>query len=552
MQRGCDARLRKTYLKSMSAKRLDLLVIGGGITGAGIAWDASLRGIRVGLVEMRDFASGTSSRSTKLIHGGLRYLKQGEVKLVMEVGRERELLHQKLPHLVIPAPMILPIYRHGSLGYLSTSVGLYVYDLLAGVKRHERRKMLSAKETLRREPNLHDDGLKGSGYYYEYRTDDARLTTELIKTAALNGATICNYAQVTEFLYDGYGYVNGVIVTDTLTGDSERIYATTIVNAAGPWVDRVRETNRSLQGKRLFITKGIHLVFPYDKLPVQQAAYFDASDGRMIFVIPRDQITYVGTTDTAYEASLEEPRATIADRDYLLDAVNTMFPDFQLGASDIVSSWTGLRPLIYEEGKGPSELSRKDEIILADNGLITIAGGKLTGFRKMAEKTVDLVAARLQKIEDEKYPPCTTAQAPITSGPPQRAQVKRWRQQILSEGSRQGISKTDCEKLFSLFGDHTNRIYQLYKENAERDPEIRLLKAQLQYCITHEMTVTAADFLVRRTGMVYFDRPQAERITHRVVRLMGELLGWDAREKNRQLKQMERELALVTQFVQGD
>ncbi|WJH32923.1 glycerol-3-phosphate dehydrogenase/oxidase [Paenibacillus sp. CC-CFT747] len=375
--------------------------------------DAAERGLRIGLIEKKDFGSGTSSRSTKLVHGGLRYLKQGEVKLVQEVGRERTILYKNAPHLVIPAPMLLPIYKGGTYGYFMSSIGLYIYDWLAGVARKERRKMLNRTETMKSEPLLKSDGLKGGGLYFEYRTDDARLTLEIMKTASARGALAVNHTEAVRFLYKDRRVV-GVEVKDRVSGESYELYAKHIVNAAGPWVDDVRRLDGSMQGKRLFLTKGVHLVIDYDKLPVKQAAYFDTPDGRMVFVIPRGSSTYVGTTDTAYDKTIETPRTTEEDRDYLLRAINSMFPSVKLTVGDVRSHWAGLRPLIYEEGKGPSELSRKDEIFHSPTGLITIAGGKLTGFRKMAEKVVDLVGERIYAGEGRKLPGCSTDQIVIS------------------------------------------------------------------------------------------------------------------------------------------
>ena len=326
-----SARKRSDQLEQMATKPLDILIIGGGITGAGIAWDASSRGLKVGLVEMNDFASGTSSKSTKLVHGGLRYLKQFEIKLVREVGRERAILHRNAPHIVIPAPMLLPIYKGGTYGYWASSIGLYIYDWLAGVKRKERRKMLSVKETLQREPLLKKEHLKGAGYYFEYQTDDARLTQEVLKTAHSHGAIAVNYAQAKQFIYEGKK-ITGVLVEDRLTNKTLKIYARHIVNAAGPWVDDVRKMDTEIKGKKLLLTKGVHLVVDHKRLPVKQAAYFDTHDGRMIFVNPRGQKPYIGTTDTVYKANKEDIRTTAQDRDYLLRAVNCLLPSVKLVA----------------------------------------------------------------------------------------------------------------------------------------------------------------------------------------------------------------------------
>ncbi|MFN7601693.1 MAG: glycerol-3-phosphate dehydrogenase/oxidase, partial [Bacteroidota bacterium] len=362
----------------------------------GISLDAATSGLKVLLLEKHDFAFGTSSRSTKLIHGGLRYLKQLEFGLVKEVGSERAVVHSLAPHLVVPEKMLLPLYEKKGMGYWLASFGLKIYDWLAGVKPEDQRKMLTRPQTLRQEPLLKPDDVKGGALYAEYRTDDARLTVEIVKTACANGAKAINYCRVTGFLYNG-ARVAGVVANDGLTGNDFQVQATVVVNAAGPWVDELRELNQSKKGKRLHLTKGVHLLVPREKFNIAQAIYFDVGDGRMIFAIPRDRTTYVGTTDTNYSGSKEDVQTDLVDAQYILNAVNATFPAVQLQVGDVESSWAGLRPLIHEEGKSASELSRKDEIFESDSGLISIAGGKLTGYRKMAERIVD-------KVLDEKFP----------------------------------------------------------------------------------------------------------------------------------------------------
>ncbi|WP_328591337.1 glycerol-3-phosphate dehydrogenase/oxidase [Brevibacillus migulae] len=542
MKPSFSALNRKRVLTDMKAQELDLLVIGGGITGAGIALDASLRGLSVGVIERNDFGSGTSSRSTKLIHGGLRYLKQGDVKLVQEVGRERAILYKNAPHLVIAAPMLLPIYKGGTYGYLASSVGLYVYDWLAGVERKERRKMLNREETLSHEPLLKREGLKGSGLYFEYRTDDARLTLDIMKTAWSQGAHIVNYAQMEEFIYRDKKAV-GIKVTDRLTGESHELYAKHIVNAAGPWVDGIREKDGSLKGKRLFLTKGVHLVVAGEKLPVKQSAYFDTPDGRMVFVIPRGNITYIGTTDTAYQLDIDQPRTTEEDRDYLLGAVNAMFPEVRLGVTDVISHWAGLRPLIYEEGKGPSELSRKDEIFVSDSGLITIAGGKLTGFRKMAEKVVDLVAAQLSQNNGKRYPECATDKVIISGGERLgHAAYGDCKKQLLQQGIALGVEAQAAQEWIDTYGTNTQKIYDRLKAkpaSGQMYGEEQLLQAQLHYSVVEEMTARAVDFLRLRTGWTYFHPAKAAAKAEAVIRLMGQLLDWDDTTKAQQRAEVD-------------
>ena len=354
---------RSALSGKLATETFDLLIIGGGITGAGIALDATTRGLKVALVEQNDFASGTSSKSTKLIHGGLRYLKQFDFWLVKEVGSERAILHQLAPHLVVPDKMILPIIENGTYGSWLTSIGLKIYDILANVEGDDKRLMLDKEKALVKEPLLPEAILVGAGFYAEYRTDDARLTIEVLKTAVKHKVLSLNYAEVNSLKYEN-DIVSGALVYDHILEKEVSVKARYVVNATGPWVDDVREhmDDTSKRAKGLQLTKGVHLVFPYEKLPVKQSIYFDVPDGRMIFAIPRGKITYVGTTDTKFEKEPETVEVELVDALYLINAVNNMFPPINLQLEDVISSWGGLRPLIYEEGKSAGELSRKDEI----------------------------------------------------------------------------------------------------------------------------------------------------------------------------------------------
>ena len=382
---------RASQIEKLSSTFFDLLIIGGGITGAGIALDAASRGLRVALVEQEDFAFGTSSRSTKLIHGGLRYLKQGDIALVREVGRERAILFRNAPHVIVPEKMLMPFTYNGSFGKTVSSIGLSIYDWLADVPRKERRKILNASEAKNIEPLLESKDLLGAALYYEYRTDDARLTIDTLKTAQNYGATVLNYLKAFQFLYDN-GKIAGVNVEDAISSSKLNIKAKYIINAAGPWVDELRMSDDKTIEKRLHLTKGVHLVVPFEKFPVKQSIYFDVPGGRMLFAIPRGKTTYFGTTDTDYRGTIANPSISEADVNYLLNSVNSAFPEINLNQTDIISSWAGLRPLINKKGKKSSELSRKDEIFKSKSGLISIAGGKLTGYRKMAERVVNLIS----------------------------------------------------------------------------------------------------------------------------------------------------------------
>lgn len=543
-----SAASRTERLKAMAGQSFDLIVIGGGITGAGIALDAQTRGMRTALVEMQDFASGTSSRSTKLVHGGLRYLKQLEIGVVAEVGKERAIVYENGPHVTTPVRMLLPIYKGGTFGKFTSSIGLAVYDFLAGVRRDERRKMLKRKETLLKEPLLKKEGLLGGGYYVEYRTDDARLTIEVMKKASEKGALAVNYSKVTGFIYKE-GQIAGILVEDQITGEAYRIHAKVVVNAAGPWVDTLREMDGSKQGKTLHLTKGVHLVFDGARFPLSQAVYFDTPDGRMVFAIPRDGKTYVGTTDTNYNADKANPRTTIADMRYLLEAVNPMFPEARLIAQDVESSWAGLRPLVHEEGKSPSEISRKDEIFLSEMGLISIAGGKLTGYRKMAETVVDRVAETLRNTGNV-YDRCQTRNMPISGGEVGGSAVySAFVKNCAVEGKRAGLSDAAAIMLAHRYGTNALRIYDRVNRTRVEAKEYGMppeLYAELLYAMEEEMAVTPADFLIRRTGMLFFNIGGLRQWKELVMDIMAIKLEWSEDIRSRYKLELDTEIEATT------
>ncbi|MBX2963163.1 MAG: glycerol-3-phosphate dehydrogenase/oxidase [Cyclobacteriaceae bacterium] len=537
-------RQREQISKRLASEHFDLFIIGGGITGAGIALDASLRGLRAALIEKNDFAFGTSSRSTKLIHGGLRYLKQLEFGLVKEVGSERAIVHKLAPHLVIPEKMLLPLKEGRGFGTLLTSFGLKLYDWLAGVKQIDQRKMLTRQQTLACEPLLKPDGVKGGGLYAEYRTDDARLTLEIMKTAAHNGATVINYVQALRFLYDDKKIARGVEALDVTNGHSFEIKATAIVNATGPWVDELRMLDNSRKGKQLHLTKGVHLVVPRKRLPIKQAIYFDVPDGRMIFAIPRGFTTYIGTTDTDYRDAIDWVSTSHEDADYLLDAVNEAFPSVNLTRSDVLSSWAGLRPLIHEEGKSASELSRKDEIFESASGLLSIAGGKLTGYRKMAERVVDMVIEKYYSSRTLK--PCSTDQLAFTGGPFANADaVKRYTEQLASQLRPLQLEQY-ADYLVHTYGKQSDEILRYMDKLQDESPAMCLVKAELYFTVDHEMVLTALDFFNRRTGMLYFDIHRAIEHREMVLNELKRVFSWDDDRMQRERIALEQAITSAT------
>lgn len=536
---------RPQIISALTQERYDMVVIGGGITGAGIALDAAARGLKVALVERDDFASGTSSRSTKLIHGGLRYLKQLEFALVREVGSERAVVHNLAPHLVVPEKMLLPL-TDKSMSALMTSIGLKVYDWLAGVQRDDRRKMLSRMQILEREPVLNPDTILGGAIYAEYRTDDARLTIEIAKTAALHGAHLINYCKAETFLY-AHDRVSGIRVTDVLTGEIFNISSKVVINATGPWVDEIRKLNTSLSGKRLRLTKGIHLVFPHAKLPVQQAIYFEVGDGRMIFAIPRGRCTYVGTTDTEFDGDPDDVRITRADAEYLIRAVWRTFPGCRILLRDVESGWAGLRPLIHEAGKSASELSRKDEIFVSESGLISIAGGKLTGYRRMAERVVDRVIR--EHFQDRSLAACQTKNILLSENALRNMHdVHVYQEHIHMELSRFDLPLHTAGYLVHNYGAQCDDILHHFKSQEINNKMLALLIAELTFCIQHEMVCSITDFMIRRTGRLYFDISSVIRYGGMVVDEMGRQLGWDLEHRQIELTKLEEAISKAREF----
>ncbi len=537
---------RKQSLEQMQKEPLEVLVIGGGITGAGIALDAAARGMRVGLVEMEDFAHGTSSRSTKLVHGGLRYLKQLEVKEVAELGRERAVVYENGPHITTPVQMLLPFYEGGTFGYYTTALGLTMYDTLAQVKKSERRTMLSNEEVLAKAPILKSDGLKGGGLYVEYRTDDARLTIEVIKRAHDYGALIANYAKANTFIYNNAGRMTGVEVYDRLTDETYTVEAKAIINAAGPWVDDVREMDHSKHGKHLQLSKGVHLVFDHADFPLDQAIYFDTPDGRMVFAIPRAGKTYVGTTDTFYEGDPKRMVVTDKDRDYILRAIHYIFPSIDVTEEHIESSWAGVRPLIHEEGKNPSEISRKDEIWESDSGLMTIAGGKLTGYRKMAETIVDRVVKRFKNEDGILYGSSPTKELRLSGGdvggsdafPAYVAEQSK----VLVQA---GVKQEEAEMLVHMYGSNAPQLVSYIENNETKLPNA--LYAQLMYGIDNELIITPTDFFARRTGDLLFRYQLVVQWKDEVIDVMKQTFDWSDEVTKQYKERLELEMTRASE-----
>jgi glycerol-3-phosphate dehydrogenase len=506
---------RAAALAALPAADLDVLVVGGGITGAGIARDAALRGLSVALVEAVDFAAGTSSRSSKLIHGGVRYLQQGDVGLVREAASERARLRRIAPHLAVPLLMVMPTY--GRAMHFKLGTGLWTFEKIATVDPSERHVMWDRTEALAHEPCLAADGMHGAAAFVEYLTDDARLVLATVAGAAQAGVLCANHAEVT-------GIDRGVVtIRDALGGATVEARARVVVNAAGPWVEDIWRRAGVRAARGLQLTKGIHLVVDHARLPLRHAVVMQARDRRSVFAVPRDDVTYVGTTDTLFDAPALHPGITADDVEYLLDASRRTFAGPPLASRDVLAAWAGLRPLLREEGKAPSEISRKDEIATDPaTGLISIAGGKLTTYRRMAQRVVDLVFDRLGR----PAPPCRTDSVPLPGGEPTTLDAAAIAVRLPQ------LSATEASRLFRLHGARCERILARVAEHPAAGEVVTglpgVLRAEIEHVLDEEMALTLEDLLERRTRSLSFDHRQGLDGAPAAAAIAAARLGWDA------------------------
>ncbi|MDZ7290698.1 MAG: glycerol-3-phosphate dehydrogenase [candidate division KSB1 bacterium] len=543
-------RTRAENLDRFAKEQFDVVIIGGGITGAGIARDAAMRGMKVALIEKGDFANGTSSKSSKMIHGGLRYLKQLDLKLVKESLRERETLLHLAPHLVHPVPYLIPSYK-GRLEKIELQIGMIGYDILAGSKSLAHYQKLSADEIIREEPLLKRSGLHGGFVYYDCLVNDARLTLATLKSASEHGAVVANYVKCVGLETDN-GMITGVHFQDVLGGGRGTIRAKVVVNATGPWTDTIRAFAGENE-KMLRPTKGIHVVVDREKLNVRHIVVISTHDERMIFVVPLGAFTYIGTTDTDYTGPLDEVYADAEDVSYLLQSTNEAFDDVHLTADDIVSTWAGLRPLINEEGK-PSTVSRDYEITVSDKGLVTIAGGKLTTYRSMAEELLDEILGRFTERFDHPFAECQTAKIPLYGG-----DIAEFATYVAGEmkgvGNRWGLAPKVVVRLLHHYGTDYLKILSLglidrdLLQPLSSDTEI--LKGEVIYAVEDEMAMTLKDFMERRVDLQHFDPQRGLNVAEKVAHLMGKRLQWDEAERQRQVEAYRNAVEEMMAFRQA-
>ncbi len=520
---------RDEQLARLGRESFDLAIIGGGINGAAIARDAAMRGLNVALIERGDFAGATSSRSSKLIHGGLRYLPQGELRLVRTALAERERLRRlTAPHLVKPLRFLFPLYHGRGPGRFALGAGLWFYDLFARTPRAERHRRVNPARALAAEPMLNPVALAGGAFYYDAGGDDARLTIENVLDAAYHGAAIVNYVELERFSHAA-GRIAAAGMHDRLGGTRLELRARLFVNAAGPWIDDVRRLDDPAAAPSVRLTKGVHLVIDRERLPVREALVLGDAHGRIVFVIPHGEVVLVGTTDTDFDGDRERVAAEPEDVEYLLGVVEQSLPGAALTPDDVAASFAGLRALAAAgDGRAPSSVSREEVIVESGSGLISIAGGKLTTHREIAERIVD----RAAKILGRDAGRSPTRDTPLPGARPVEIED--------SGGAAAGLAALAAdlrEAMAARYGTRAIVPASLVRESPELArplaPGCPVAGAEVIYAVRYEMASSVADFIRRRIALSWRHPRYAGAAAEAAARLMAAELGWDrAREQS--------------------
>jgi glycerol-3-phosphate dehydrogenase len=537
-----------------AAPSYDVVVIGGGITGAGIARDAALRGLKVALFEKGDYASGTSSKSSKLVHGGLRYLEHGEIGLVFESVSERRVQTRVAPHLVRPLPFLIPIYKGAKPGLEVMNFGLWIYDSLALFRAPRLHKTFrGARAALALEPALRAEGLRGALEYYDCNTDDARLVLENALDARTLGADCHTYTEVTRFERRGDGRIGGVVVHDRLTGETRSVTSRVVILAAGAWTDEMITRFEIPIGRPLLRrTKGVHIVVPRDRLALNRAiTLISPVDQRVMFAIPWRERTVLGTTDTDFTGTADEVFADADDVKYLCDSGNGVFPEARLVPGDVIATWAGLRPLIAAPPNvDESDVSREHEIYSRTDGLVIIAGGKLTTYRRMARQAVNETLKLLDQLGETVAATRTSTKARPLPGAEGLPQLGLEGVAAIGRGlmAELGLDVDTATHLCGVYGARAPLLGALIAADRtlgdRLDPELPYVWAEIAFAAGHDLARTVEDVLARRVPLLLVGRDQGLGVCERVADRLGAQLGWSAAQRARMLDEYRAEVAL--------
>ncbi len=543
---------REKTIKRLQETEYDIIIIGGGITGAGVAREASMRNLKVALVDMQDFAAGTSSRSSKLAHGGIRYLAHGDMDLVKESTTERNWMRIHIPHLVRPIPFLFVALEGGKYKKRDIVGACKIYDFLSDnkseFKNYKKYKWYSPEEIYKMEPEFIKEGNRGGAVYYDNNVDDARLTIEVLKEAVIRGADIVNYCRVTGYIRDN-GKIIGVKCKDLEKDKTIEIKGKLVINATGAWTDELLNNYPDEIPEPLIRpTKGVHLQFKRKDVKNRMATIIRSiTDGRAFFVLPRNKhFTIIGTTDTDYKEDLANPFCNKMDADYLIESVKYYLPAAELDYDNILSTYAGIRPLVMQKGKSESEVSRKHIIFFSDDGLLTITGGKLTTWRSMAE---DL----LKKVEEKDIFPNIGREVDFSK---QKFVIGLGKEEWIDEVKKTKIEMdTDIiDHLYQQYGKGAIKILEMIKKNESLQEKIiednNFLKAEILYCLRYEPTPHLIDVFCRRTEMsLWIDHKIALKAARIVTEIMADEYSWDENKKNQEIEMYMDYIKKTVSFI---